>query len=288
LTNAGRTVTEVNSLDETQNSASAEFPKRTIWRNGVKLTGARNEFVAFQIAIESETPVNDIAVTVDQPLFAESKLPPVFQKSGAVQLFCEWMVPDDKDTSPTRPWYPDPLHPLTGTFDLPAADNGIPNQRVQPVFVDIYIPHDATPGIHHGRIGVRAGGRLLRQVPVDIQVLPLTLPDKLNFLVDLNAYGGVNSGYDIARGTPKYRKLLQAYHRVAHLNRANLDILGYSHSGSTEPDQTPPLSGEGAATKVASWTDWDAHHGPLVSGSAFADLPRASVLVLRIPVEVGQ
>ena len=155
----------------------------------------------------------------------------------------------------------------------------MPNQRVQPVFVDIYIPHDATPGAHHGSIGVRAGGRLLRQIAVDVQVLPLALPDKLNFIVDLNAYGGVNSGYDVARGTPEYRKLLQAYHRVAHLNRANLDILGYSHSGSTEPDQTPPLSGEGAATKVANWTDWDAHYGPLVSGSAFADLPRASVPV---------
>ena len=126
---------------------------------------------------------------------------------------------------------------------------------------------------------MRAGGRLLRQIAVDVQVLPLALPDKLNFIVDLNAYGGVNSGYDIARGTPEYRKLLQAYHRVAHLNRANLDILGYSHSGSTEPDQTPPLSGEGADTKVASWADWDAHYGPLVSGSAFADLPRASVPV---------
>jgi hypothetical protein len=250
-----------------------------IWKGDVKLTGARNEFVAFQVAIESQTLVKDIAVTVDQPLFAECKLPAVFQTSGAVQLYREWMVPDDKDTSPSRPWYPDPLLPLTGTFDLPAADNGVPNQRVQPVFVDIYVPHDAKPGIHHGSIAVRAGGRLLRRIGVDVQVLPMTLPDNLNFIVDLNAYGGVNPGYDIARGTPEYRQLLQEYHRVAHLNRGNLDILGYSHSGSTEPDQTPPLSGEGANTKVANWTDWDAHYGPLVSGSAFADLPRASAPV---------
>ena len=74
-----------------------------VWRGGVKLKGARNEFVAFQIAVESESPVKDIAVTVDQPLFAECKLPAVFQKTGAVQLYREWMVPDDKDTSPSRP-----------------------------------------------------------------------------------------------------------------------------------------------------------------------------------------
>ena len=250
-----------------------------IWAGDVKLTGAQNEFVAFQVAIESEAPVKDIAVTVDRPLFAECRLPPIYQKTGAVQLYREWMVPDDKDTSAARPWYPDPLIPLNGAFDLPAADNGVPHQRVQPVFVDIYIPHDAAPGLHHGSIAVRAEGRLLRTVAVDVDVLPFALPDNLNFIVDLNAYGGVNSGYDIRRGTPEYRKLLEEYHRVAHLNRANLDILGYSHSGNTEPDQTPPLAGEGADTRVVSWKDWDAHFGPLVSGSAFADLPRAGVPV---------
>jgi hypothetical protein len=253
--------------------------KGPIWTGGVKLSGAQNEFVAFQVAVESETPVKGISVMVDKPLFAECQLPPVFQKNGAVQLYREWMVPDDKDTGPTRPWYPDPLIPLNGAFDLPAADNGVPHQRVQPLFVDIYIPHDAAPGVHHGSIAVRGGGRLLRNIAVDVDVLPFALPDQLNFIVDLNAYGGVNSGYDMARGTPEYRKLLQAYHRLAHLNRTNLDILGYSHSGSTEPDQTPPLAGEGADTKVVSWKDWDAHYGPLVSGSAFADLPRHGVPV---------
>jgi hypothetical protein len=268
-----------SELHKVNPQTGALLEKGPIWTGDVKLTGARNEFVAFQVAIESDNPIKDIAVTVDKPLFAECKLPPVFQKTGAVQLYREWMVPDDKDTSAARPWYPDPLIPLSGTFDLPAADNGVPRQRVQPVFVDIYIPHDAAPGVHHGSIAVRAGGRLLRSVAVDVDVLPFVLPDNLNFTVDLNAYSGVNSGYNIARGAPEYHKLLQAYHRVAHLDRANLDVLGYSHSGTTEPDQTPPLSGEGADTKVASWKDWDAHFGPLVSGSAFADLPRASVPV---------
>ncbi|MCC7342159.1 MAG: DUF4091 domain-containing protein [Bryobacterales bacterium] len=253
-----------------------------VWHEGVRLSGARNEFVAFQVAVESDTPVKDIAVTVDRPLFAECKLPPIFQETGAIQLYREWMVPDEKDTSPTRAWYPDALIPLSGTFDLPSADNAVPRQRVQPVFVDIYIPHDAVPGVHRGTVAVHAGGTLLRRIPVEVNVFPFALPDELSFLVDLNAYSGVNEGYDIQRGTPEYRALLHAYHRVAHLNRANLDILGYSHTGTTEPDQTPPLTGDGADTKVASWKDWDAHFGPLVSGSAFADLPRASVPVQTI------
>src|SRR5262249_6191021 len=119
----------------------------------------------------------------------------------------------------------------------------------------------------------------IRNIAVDVTVLPVTLPDNLNFIVDLNAYGGVNGGYNIQRGTPEYRQLLQAYHPGAHLDRRHLHHLRYSHSGSPEPDLTPPLEGDGVDTKVVSWKDWDAHYGPLVSGSAFADLPRASVPV---------
>jgi hypothetical protein len=45
-----------------------------------------------------------------------------------------------------------------------------------------------------GTIAVRTEGHLLRTIAVDVNVLPFALPDNLNFIVDLNAYGGVNSG----------------------------------------------------------------------------------------------
>jgi hypothetical protein len=54
-------------------------------------------------------------------------------------------------------------------------------------------------------------------------------------------------------------------------------VLGYQQNGNTVPDHTPPLDGEGSATKVRSWNDWDAHWSTLLDGSAFEDLPRASV-----------
>jgi hypothetical protein len=131
--------------------------------------------------------------------------------------------------------------------------------------------------MHSGEIAVRAGG-VERRITLEVEVLPLRLPDKLNFIVELNGYSGVERGYSgIERGTPAYRSLEHAFHRVAHLHRANVDILGYSHTGTTVQDHAPPLEGEGAQTRVADWTNWDAHFGPLVDGSAFADLPRASV-----------
>jgi hypothetical protein len=242
----------------------------------VTLIGARNEFVGFQLAIESAQPMSGVNVKVTRPLFAAAKLPGVFQSTGAMQLYREWFVPDEKDTGRNRGWYPDPLVPLDGTFDVPARDNAMPGQTVQPLFVDVFIPHDVQPGTHRGVLQVRAGG-LSREITVQVRVLPLRLPDKLNFTVDLNCYSSVAGGYNMRPGTPEYRKLEQAYHRLAHLHRTNLDVLGYHHEGSTVPDHAPPLEGEGGATKVRSWEDWDAHWGALLDGTAFADLPRASV-----------
>lgn len=246
----------------------------------VRLQGARNEFVAFHLAVQGKD-LAGVEVTVEKPLFASGKLPEVFRKTGAVQLYREWFVPDDRRRSGSPNWYADPLIPLEGPFDIPARDNGVPGQTVQPVFVDIYIPHDAAPGKHAGRLLVKAPG-LRREIAVEVDVLGFTLPDKLNFVVDLNCYGGVNSGYRMQRGTPEYRALEVAYHRMAHLHRANLDVLGYSHNGSVDSDHAPVLTGQGAATRISDWSAWDAHFAPILDGSAFRDLPRAGVPVPAI------
>ncbi len=243
----------------------------------VRLTGARNEFLGFHLAVESKQPLAGIEARVSKPLFAESRMPVVFKDTGAVQLYREWAVADQPKRG-IREWYTDALVPLAGPFDLPSKDNPVPDQTVQPIFVDVYIPHDAKPGVHRGELLVRASGTE-RRVALQVEVLPLSLPDKLNFIVDLNCYSSVHSGYPVKRGTPEYRKLEQAYHRMAHLHRTNLDVLGYSHVGTTVIDHAPPLSGEGAATRVSDWSDWDAHFGPVLDGSAFSDLPRASVPV---------
>lgn len=249
----------------------ALLEREGFWTDGVRLTAARNEFVAFQLAVEG--PQSKVTVEVSKPLFGANKLPGIFQETGAIQLYREWFVPDGKEPGV---FHPDPLIPLTKPFDIPAKDNPVPNQKVQPLFVDIYVPHDASPGLHRGELRVRSGSGLDHLVPVEVTVLPLSLPDRLSFVVDLNCYGGVEGP---KRGTPEYRAVEHAYHRLAHLHRANVDILGYSQNGALTPDHAPPLTGEGAHTRVSDWSDWDAHWGPLVSGALFQDMPRSGVPV---------
>ena len=238
----------------------------------VKLQGARNEFLGFQLAIESAHPFSGVEVNVSNPLFGLSKLPPVFEKSGAIQLSREWFVPGDKGE-----WYADALAPLK-SLSIPSPDNAVPGQIVAPVFVDIYVPHDAAPGKHLGELLVHGEG-IEKRLRIEVEVLPLTLPDKLGFLADLMGYDGVPLPDGMREGTPEYRALVQAYHRVAHLHRTNVDIVPYDQTGATQPDMAPSLQGEGAATRVASWENWDAYYAPLLNGSAFQDLPRAGVPV---------
>jgi len=110
----------------------------------------------------------------------------------------------------------------------------------------------------------------------------VTLPDTLSFDVSLNAYGTVGHLFGVDHRTPEYDRLEREYHRMAHLHRATLALLGYSHSGNISPNYAPPLAGRGKEAHVADWSRWDAKFGPLLDGSAFADLPRGNIPVSHL------
>jgi hypothetical protein len=66
---------------------------------------------------------------------------------------------------------------------------------------------------------------------------------------------------------------------MAHEHRATLNILGYSQAGYPTDGYVPPLEGGGKDLHVRDWTEFDRRFGRYYDGSAFADLPRASVPV---------
>ncbi|PYV38853.1 MAG: hypothetical protein DMG06_24620, partial [Acidobacteria bacterium] len=109
----------------------------------VTLKAARNEFVAFQLIIESLQPVDDIDVT-----FLELQ-----HSSGAriagryLQIFKEWYVPVRRAstgyeaTSLGPGWYADALMPKRQTklfsgfpFSIPDLYNNIPGQKNQAIW----------------------------------------------------------------------------------------------------------------------------------------------------------
>ncbi len=94
-----------------------------------------------------------------------------------------------------------------------------------------------------------------------VRVWAFTLPDVLSFVPQMNAYGLPANERD--------------YYRLAHRYRTCLNVLRYSWRGTLPEGCAPATKPDG----TWDWTAWDARFGPLLDGSAFADLPRAGVPV---------
>ncbi|MFT5129557.1 MAG: hypothetical protein ACI8W8_003180, partial [Rhodothermales bacterium] len=122
---------------------------------------------------------------------------------------------------------------------------------------DIYVPHTAA-GPQTGTLTLRdaVGSRL--EIPVELNLWNFTLPDHLSFFPEMNCYGLPANERD--------------YYRLAHRHRTPLNRVPYGQNGK-------PADGA-----VPTWRDgkldfraWDQRYGPLLDGSAFADLPRKGV-----------
>ena len=103
--------------------------------------------------------------------------------------------------------------------------------------------------------GALAPGRHLR-------VWDFTLPDHLSFLPEMNCYGLPENERD--------------YYRLAHRHRTVLNRLPYNQNGRMAGRLRPRLGRDGTSSTGPTW---DRRFGPLLDGSAFADLPRKGVPV---------
>ncbi len=145
----------------------------------------------------------------------------------------------------------DPLVPIStrSPGSETTADSG-------QVFVDLHVPKDAAPGRHEGSLVVGE-----HRIPLIVTVWNFTLPDRLSFVPQMNAYG--LPGHD------------RDYYRLAHEHRTTLNRLAYGWTGRVERGWAPEIRADGKW----DWSAWDARFGPLLDGTAFADLPRANVPV---------
>jgi hypothetical protein len=251
-----------NLLEEVQLAkapAGRARERNTVWDGAsVRGAGARGETVAFQLCVEPGT--GQAAGVQVKPSDLSSpgrgRIP-----AAAVRLFRDWYVKDGE-------WYPEVAVPLAGPFSIPDAQNRVPGQRNQSLFVEIQVPRGTPPGVYRGTLNATAQGVASVGVPVVLTVLDFELPDRLSFEVDLNAYGAPGDAETELR-----------YHRLAHEHRATLNILGYSQNGNAYPGYVPPLEGSGQSLRVKDWTEFDRRFGRYFDGSAFAGLPRGSVPV---------
>lgn len=203
----------------------------------IRLAGARNEFVAFQIHL----------------IGASGGVQPVLQwdrsESAAIRVeFSRYAHVSSK-----RGPLPDPVVPL----DMPKADENLPGQKRASMLAEIYIPHGCSPGAHPGRLMLRSQHDTL-QIDLLLWVWDFALPDVLTFLPEMNCYG-----------LPANER---AYYRLAHRHRTVLNRVPYYQNGTVHEGCAPAWDG-----KRLDWSRWDERFGSYFDGSAMADLPRRGV-----------
>lgn len=221
----------------------------------VRLQSARNEAVAFQVNLEGRA--DDVSAALLFENHPELKVK-IFQ-------FAYVQVRDKRGKIVSI--LPDPLIPLKGRFSIPSRAGmvKVPGQKNHSLICEIYVPHDETPGRKEGKLAISSGGERL-EFKIDLTVWDFTLPDKLSFIPEMNAYGTVSpfKGY--------------GYYRLAHEHRTCINRLPYNWGG--KPAFAPGWDGE-----HFDWSEWDQKVGPLLDGSAFKGLPREGepVDVLYLP-----
>jgi hypothetical protein len=71
--------------------------------------------------------------------------------------------------------------------DIPDPRNKVEGQKNQGIWVDLYVPADARPGLYKGRIEI--GGPEKLTLPLEVEVLNFSIPDTYHYSMNLNSYG---------------------------------------------------------------------------------------------------
>ncbi len=224
----------------------------------VKLSGARGETVSFQACIVNGAaePLRNVRVIPQELKSKEGKI----IGGGMIEVFKNWYAENRKGQ--WQPAYCVPL-PASGSFDIPDPQRKLPKQRNQTVYVDVFIPKDASPGAYSGGLLVQADGvEPPIRLRVELTVYDFALPDRLSFWPELNAYRIPPNAHDC--------------YRLAHEHRCVANYWRW----------TPQLRGSGKSIEVV-WDRYDRQVGPLLTGEAFKENRRAGVpvRVLYLPFE---
>lgn len=249
----------VDELDKIHPLTGQMIPSQEpgyLWRNHlwdarrsvIALQAARNELVAFQIVIFGE--VRGLRPSVN----FQDQARGIRARWGQL-----WLVSTKEGP------LGDPVVPLAGPVDFPLTAQGnkpgVFPAKISTLLCELYVPHHIPAGLHRGELLLRTGSEALR-LDLLLTVWNFTLPDFLSFLPEMNCYALPQNEHD--------------YYRLAHEHRTILNRLPYSQRGTVAPGCAPAWDGE-----TFDWREWDKRFGPLLDGSAFADLARRSV-----PVEV--
>jgi hypothetical protein len=211
----------------------------TAWDGStVKLFGARNEVIAFQLVVESEgAGVRGLDVSLPAlrqrgggaaVVYAPPGDDPSESLGRPIQIFTEnymlvtepsrarWVFEPGGPAAPrdATGWKPVQLVPENARAGRGGLPIDVAPRQNQALWFDIYIPGDLPAGMYDGAIELRVG-HAVEIVPVEMEVFPFVLPDD-NSLTAMVYFEPDQVVRYQGRG------LEARYHRFAHRHRIEL------------------------------------------------------------------
>lgn len=216
-------------------------------------TALRGEILGMQVLVklrDSIAALDKISVTL------QGKAGGPVVPGSSTEYFCAHYV-KIKDS-----WYADILPPVLkdGTLSIPSQNN-LQGQRLLAMYTDLIIPKNAAPGKYAGRVRVSVKGDTAT-IPVSINVVDLTMPDSISFVIEMNAYDHSSNLVEFL-----------AMYRLCHKHRLSYNVVAYGHKNPGS-FTTPKINGKGKNAKITDWSAYDKFYGPLFSGEAAFGLPR--------------
>ncbi len=228
----------------------------------IDLSAARGECEAAQIAVRAERPIPALWAR-SAPLEGPSPIAPVLYREAMLEL----PRPSGPDGAPGE--WPDPLIPERDAyFGEPrrAFPVAVPPGRLQPIWVDVCVPRDATPGRYRGAIRVGDGAEAIAEVPVALEVWPFALPATTTHPITFGLPTRLGTR---ALGKPDDPELARALAAAALRHRVSPHGLSYD----------PPWGTCTAARCDLDFRSYDAEMAPILDGTlvpgvrgTFADL----------------
>ena len=247
--------------------------KNYIWdslQKNIEIKGGRNEYVAFQLIVRSDTPLEDVTVEVSD---LEGNGNTISKEN--IILFREWYIntpASSQFTTERAGEFPDPLIPFVdpyGTEQNVGAPFPLVADRNQPIWVDLYIPKKTNPGIYQGSVKVLAAGQTLTNLKLMVEVWKLTLPSEQSLTAWIPLYGvrlGKGEGFnDWDFPNDEAWNIVREYFRMARQHRF-MTQLGDGYDG-LEIDWDESTGN----IRSINWAKYDKYIGEVLNGRLFAD-----------------
>ena len=174
----------------------------------IVLHAARNETVWFQLKLENDNKNVRIDCNFEGQANLNWKVLQ-FANVGSFKNGKQHLLPDPLISYPLAIMIPGPFakaHEKVGYRSF---------------VCELFVPHQTSPGIKTGSVVIHADDEVIA-LEVELKVWDFTLPDKLSFIPEMNAYGRVSpfKSYD--------------YYMLAHEHRTCLNRLPYGWNGKPE------------------------------------------------------